>query len=344
MTALPTALRLPVLFLSLTLLAPSLWAQGCGYYPDSNPATGAGSIAPFGDVNPLDPPTGNQAILFRVPRSQLPTQPARIRALGFASVGDRVHQFATLHVRLGHSTTGGLVPIFSQNMPGFTAGVFDQADWTWRTPADQWQFIGLSSDFPFNPALGDLVVMITVGGGASTGTGITGFHSDPTIPSVLQTAWRFLPGVGVVGTGAPKIKVCWDARDLQTFGSGCAGSHGRIPQLDLTGTAAPGGVVNITLRDAAPTSPGAILFLDPRIRALRLDLAFWGAPTCALDTFFLTMNYFPVQGGGVTIPANVPNLPSLVGGILWAQWAAIDLPANTLGVTTSTVGRILIGS
>ncbi len=344
MTALRSTLRLFLLSLTQAFVDATLPGQTCAYFPDANAATGTVSTAPFGDVNPLDPATANQAILFRVPRSALPTQPARILALGFAAAGDRVHQFATLQVRLGHAAPGGLVPIFSQNMPGFTANVFSQASWTWRTPADQWQFIGLSSDFPFDPALGDLAVMITVGGGASTGTGMTGFRSDPTIPHVLQTAWRFAPGVGVVGMGAPKVKICWNARDLQTFGSGCVGSHGRIPQLGLTGTAAPGGVVSIALADAAPTSPGALLVLDPRIRADRLDLAPFGAPGCTLDTFFLTMIYVPVQGGSVTIPAPVPNQPSIVGLRLWAQWAVIDLAANNLGVVTSPVGRILVGN
>lgn len=344
MSFLTPTLRLVLLPATAALSMATLEAQGCAYLPDNNPATGPGSITPFGDTNPLDPPTGNQAILFKIPSSLLPPTRARICALGFASVNDRVHELGVLSIRLGQSTTAGLVPIFSQNMPGFTQEVFGQGNWRWTTPANQWQYVGLSSNFPYNPANGDLVVMITVGGGASTGTGSAGFHSDPTTPSVLQTAWRFAPGVGVVGTGAPKIKVCWDAKDLQAFGGGCAGSHGRVPQMDLSGNPGLGGSINIALRDAAPTSPGAVLFLDARIRATPVDLVIFGAPGCRLDTFFTSMTLIPVQGGAVTVPAGIPNAQSLLCAVLWAQWAPIDLPANTLGITTSTVGRILIGN
>ncbi len=332
--------------LVLAALVPldMLRAQGCAHYPDANATTGASSIAPFGHLDPQDPPTANQAILFKVPRTLLPTQPTRICELGFASAGTRVREFAALSVRLGQSNTPGLVPTFGSNMPGFTQEVISQADWRWTTPADQWQFVGLTSAFPYDPANGDLVVMITVAGGTSTGTGSTGFRSDPSTPSVLQTAWRFAPTSGVVGTGAPKIRVCWDAADLQVFGGGCAGSHQRVPRLDLTGSSRLGGTLRIDLLDAGPNCPAALLFLDGRLRAAPLDLAPFGAPGCKVDTFFTIQLVVPVQGGAVAIPVNVPNQAALRCAVLWAQWLPVDLPANALGITASSFGRILVGS
>lgn len=327
---------------SLALYAAA-GAQGCAFFPDANATTGTPSTTPFGATNAMDPPTANQSLLFKVPRSVLPTQRTRICALGFASVDARLHTLGRVTVSLGQSMATTLDPIFTLNRTGFVATVIDQANWRWSTPAGQWTLLGLSTTFPFDPALGDLVVFITVSGGASTGSGAPGFRSDPTIPSVLATGWQLPPSRGVVGTGAPKIRICWDVPDLQTFGGGCVGSNGRVPQLDLTGSARLGGTVSLGLRDASTTCPAALLMLDNRLRALALDLGLFGAPGCTVDTFFSLMVPIPVQSGAATVPVGIPPATAFVGASVWAQWAPIDFGANALNLTTSTFGRILIG-
>ena len=183
-------------------------AQGCLFLPDADPAAGPGSIHPFGDVDPTNIQTANQCLLFEVPRSQLPNRRIDIRAIGFASEGDRVRHFDRIAIRLGTGSNQTLQPLFSQNMPGFTSLVADYGDWTWTTPADGWSYVGLFVPFPYDPAQGDdLIVQIITAGAASTGTGPTGFRSDPNRRSVLQEGWRFQPGRGVVNLCAQRRRV-----------------------------------------------------------------------------------------------------------------------------------------
>jgi hypothetical protein len=329
--------------LALAVVAPA-HGQGCAFYPDANATTGSTSINPFGGTNPLDPPTANQALLFKVPRALLPAQRTRLREVGFASTDTRDHSFELMQIRFGQSTATTLDPVFSMNMTGFTATGISQSKWRWRTPGGQWTFVGLHEEFPFDPQLGDLVVFITVAGAASTGTGAPGFRSDPTVPSVLATGWSLQPSRGTVGSGAPKIRVCWDAFDLQTFGGGCVGSNGRVPRLVLGGNARLGGSVSIGLQDALATSPAALLLLDPRLRAAPIDLGFLGAPGCAVNTFFTVLQPLPLQNGAATVNMPMPAFQGAIGAKLWIQWAPIDPGANALQLTTSTIGRILLGS
>jgi len=335
--------RLSLFALAALLPTPAAVAQGCAFFPDASATTGTPAIQPFGGTNRLDPPTANQAILFKVPRTVLPGQRTRICALGFASTDTRARAFDRITISLGQSTATALDPVFGLNRTGFTATVLDQANWRWQTPGGQWTLIGLTASFPFDPALGDLVVFITITGGESTGTGVPGVRSDATIPSVLATGWSLPPARGVVGTGAPKIRVCWDVADLQTFGGGCVGSNGRVPRVTLSGSASLGGAVTIGLQDASTSSPAALFMLDNRLRALALDLAPFGAPGCTVDTFFTLMMPLPLTNGAVSLPLQVPSVAAFVGSSLWVQWAPIDVGANALSVTTSTFGRVLIG-
>ncbi|MCB9882509.1 MAG: hypothetical protein H6834_12025 [Planctomycetes bacterium] len=333
-------------FLVLPLLTTALRAQGCLFLPDADATTGPASLTPFGANDPLDLQTANQSLVFKVPAAQLPAGPTLIRALGFASAGDRLRHFDVLQVRMGQSQNPQLQTILSQNMTGFTSLVFDIGDWTWNTPADQWTYIGLTSTFPYDPQYGDLVLQLTTAGATSSGTGAMGVHSDPTTPSVLQTAWRFAPGRGVIGTGAPKIRLCWDANDLQTFGGGCVGTNGLTPRLSLAGSSALGQSFTIGLHDAHPASTAAILVLDPRLRGLPVDLAaFGGQAGCEVRTFIsFFFEGLPIAHGGVTIPLTVPNDPFALGAQLWAQWLPFDPGIPVIPLSTSNVGRILVGS
>jgi hypothetical protein len=340
-----SALAAPLLLsLGLAVSAHVATAQGCVHFPDANAATGAATTSPFGTNDANNLVLANQAILFKVPASSFPPRRVNISAIGFASEVTCTRHFGTIGVRFGHGPNPTLDPLFSANMPGFTNLAMQQEDWVWHTPANQWSFLGLDTGYVYDPTLGDLVIQIFVSGAWSTGNGPFGFHGDPTTPSVLQQGWRFQPGRGVVGTGAPKVRVCWDATDLQVFGGGCVGSNGLTPRLSFTGTAALGANFSIRLRDAAPTSPGGVLFLSVHARALPLDITGFGAPGCALHTFFDFNIPVLFQQGAADLPLTMPNLPGLIGGKLFCEWIVLDGAANPLGVSVSDFGRILIGS
>lgn len=326
------------------LLLPAFaTGQGCVYLPDSNPATGVGSTSPFGTSDPNDLTQANQAILFKIPAAQMPAQIVHITAIGFASETTCTRHLGNISVRFGHGANPVLDPLFSANMPGFTNLAMSQENWVWHTPADQWSFIGLDTGFNYNPALGDLVVQVITAGAWSDGPGPYGFHSDPTMPTVLQQAWRFQVGRGVVGTGGPKVRVCWDANDLQVFGGGCQGSTGLTPRLEFAGSSALGAQFTASLRDAAPTAPGAVFLMSVHVRANPLDLTGFGAPTCELHTFLDFNIPMLVSGGSANLPLTVPNDTRFVGAKLFAEWIVLDPPNNVLGVSVSTFGRILLG-
>ncbi|MCC6784201.1 MAG: hypothetical protein IT457_15270 [Planctomycetes bacterium] len=340
----PRTLTLLALALAPVLIADAaLRAQGCVHYPDAHAGSGPGSTTPFGTNDPNDAQQADQVLLFEVPASQLPSQPVDIVALGFASESTCTRRFGSIAVRFGHNPNPGLDPLFSANMPGFTNLAMSQEGWVWHTTANQWSFIGLDTGFRFDPALGDLVVQIIVSDAQSSGPGPYGFRSEPTTPSVLQRAWRFAPGRGVVGTGAPKVRVCWDTHDLQVFGGGCNGSNGVPPRLAFSGSSALGASFTASLRDAAPSSPGGVLLLSVHPRALALDLGPFGAPGCALNTFLDFNLPIGIVHGSADLPLAVPNDARFVGAKLFAQWVVLDIPNNNLGVTVSSFGRILLG-
>jgi hypothetical protein len=161
---------------------------------------------------------------------------------------------------------------------------------------------------------------------------------------VLATGWTLPPARGTVATGAPKVRLCWDVADAQTFGGGCPGSNGRVPRLVFGGSARLGAMVTIGLQDALATSPAALLMLDPRLRANPIDLGFLGAPGCTADTFFTILMPLPLSNGAASVAFMLPVHQGAVGGKLWAQWAPLDPGANALQLTTSTFGRLLLGN
>lgn len=336
---------LALLSTSAALLSDPAYAQGCGFQPDADPSTGPASTNPFGTADPNDLNATNQSLVFRIDPANLPAQRTILGAIGFCALSDREYHFSEISIRLGHSTDPTPNTILSQNFIGFTAQVMQAGDWTWRPQANQWSFIGLTSTFTYDPSLGSLVVQITTGGAVSTGNGALGFHSDPTHPNVLQTGWRFAPGRGVIGTGIPKIRLCWDAADLQTFGGGCPGSNSLIPQIELSGSSGIGDLFTLSLRDAPPTSPLAFLIIDYRVRATPFDLTPFGAPGCDIRIFWdLFFEPFALTNGGRDLNLQIPPEPFLIRGRAWCQWLPFDPTLNTLGFSTSNIGRILIGS
>ncbi len=338
----PTARLLALLALSAL---PSLaGAQTCLHFPDADPATGPTSTVPFGDTDPNDLQVANQVLLWKIPASSFQGR-TPIRALAFASAGDRTRTFDQLQVRMGHTQMTGFDVRYPLNFTGFTQLVKQSGDWTWHTPADQWSFMGLDATFTADPSFGDLVIQVIVAGASSTGTGSAGMHSDPNEPSLHQTAWRFNPSRGVVTTGVPKMRLCSDASDLQVFGGGCAGSNGLVPQLGFTGTARVGQSMSIELTDGPQNGTAAILLMSRLNRLALLDLTGIGAPGCMIRTFF--DQNLPIGGmsnGAISLPIALPNDPNLAGARVWMQWVPIDPQANALGITTSPLGTALFGS
>ncbi len=338
------------LLTAVFLLLPSIpaAAQDCIFVPDNDPNTGPASIQPFGGTDPNDVQTANQHLLVRIPNALFPRRRVQIREIGFAPAGSGTRTLGRVTVSLGSLPAGTpLSPTFFLNHPGFGAGVMDGVVWDWPVTAGQWNHLGWRTSFPFDPTSNlDLILEIDVQGGALTGGANPGFHSDPSLDHVYAAGYvGQAPRDGVVGQGAPKMKICFDDAVLGVFGRGCPGSAG-VPTFGFTGSSALGANLGIQLGNG-PANGTALLIADPRVATATSDLTRFGMPGCRQYTFLpgLVSAVVPLSAnGGALLNVTMPNTPGAVGGIVFLQAYYLDPPANWLGFVSSPVGYVQIGS
>ncbi len=323
-------------------------AQDCIYVPDNDPTTGPASVVPFGGTDPNDLQTANQHLLVRIPNALFPRRVVRIREIGFAPAGTGTRSLSRVGIGLGSLPAGTpLDPVFHRNHPGFGAGVMSGVAWDWRVTAGRWNHLGWRESFPFDPTSNrDLIVEIDVHGGALTGSPQPGFLSDPTLDHVHVAGFGGgAPATGVVGQGAPKMKICFDVPVLAVNGHGCVGSAG-VPTLDLTGSAALGANFGIALGNG-PANGVALLIADTRVATATQDLSGFGMPGCRQYTHLpgLVSAAIPLSAqGDALLNVTMPAVPGAVGGMAFLQGYFLDPPANALGFVSSPVGYVLIGS
>jgi hypothetical protein len=116
--------------------------------------------------------------------------------------------------------------------------------------------------------------------------------------------------------------------------------------------AIPGGTVDLSTETTVKSYPGGLLFglTDQSIGGLPLpfDLGFFGAtgnwlylaPIATAPHNFQQTS----MGWASTLALPVPNLPTLVGGRIYAQSYLVDPPANNAGLVTTDAIEATIGS
>lgn len=142
---------------------------------------------------------------------------------------------------------------------------------------------------------------------------------------------------------------CSPLASFTTFGSGCAGSNGRVPAMGASGAPQIGTNFALQLSSALPnTTAYAFLGMSNGLWAgafnLPFDLGPYGAPTCMILVDLLAEAAMPTDGlGAASLQLGVPNLAAMAGVSLYAQWLVVDPTANALQIVTSDGGFMVLG-
>ena len=318
-------------------------AQSCLAIPSDTPGLGSPSNVPFGNNNVTDPVFSDTRYQVLIAAALMGNQPRHICDLQVATSGSRLREFEELTVTLGHNSSGQLLSQMNLNLSG-PSQVVSVSRWRLPTTASTWTPLGLSFDFMYDPAIGDLVVEFRVrGGGAASGVGSAGLRTDQSLPYVWTQGGGY-SGNAFSGGGI-KLKLCSDTNNLLALGGGCVGSNGATPELSYSGSAMLGGAgfqVHLSNGASNPASPVALVW-SFGLRTLPVDLGLIGATGCSTHCFGDVSELLFSTGGSVSQQLVPPNAP-LVCLPVWNQWFVFDPGANSLGVTTSNLGRVIVGS
>ena len=124
----------------------------------------------------------------------------------------------------------------------------------------------------------------------------------------------------------------------ETFGFGCAGSNGLIPDVVVTGSAAAGDVLTVEIADAAPASAAA------HFLALGHDLGSFGGCNLHLADPTLAALTATDALGATTLPVPIPPVPALAGLEVWWQAVVADAGGAANGIASITPAlEVVIG-
>ncbi|MCB9870598.1 MAG: matrixin family metalloprotease [Planctomycetes bacterium] len=318
------------------------------YIPSDTPATGGCNVIPFGDNSGSSSWRNQkyqQAISIRSDLNGAAT--GRICDLAWSPCGSGIRDFDSITVRMGQTTasSNALSTTFANNMVSNVQTVLNRRSYAWHNTADTWNQLGLQSDYVWNTAYGDtIVVEITVTGARLDPTNAgSGFHATDR-QRVYAYGWTgSAPATGATDTAAAlKMAILVEAADLHTFGRGCPGSNSLTPTLSMSGTGQLGTAYAVNLSGALPNARTALVLgidtWDPPI-----DLRPFGAPGCTwFVSDLLWLGYNCDANGRASTVLTVPNNAARCLRVYF-QWFCVDGPANSLGLTTSNYGRILTG-
>jgi hypothetical protein len=132
------------------------------------------------------------------------------------------------------------------------------------------------------------------------------------------------------------------------FGTGCAGSSRKSPQLGNVGVPTLGQSFQVTLANApAQASVFFVLGLSDQSwlgLTLPFDLGIINAPGCrVLCSHDAVLPQTADGAGAASRLLGVPGDPALLAAVFFNQWIVVDPPANPLQLTTSNGGKGTIG-
>lgn len=126
------------------------------------------------------------------------------------------------------------------------------------------------------------------------------------------------------------------------IGLACPGSASNRAIARVTGCPGLGDSIAIAVANALPSAAMVLNVGAP----ISLALSTYGLPGCSLyattDGFNLGMAA-DANGAAATAALTIPNTPAAVGALLAAQFIAVDVAANAVGLVTSTGVRIVVG-
>ncbi len=124
------------------------------------------------------------------------------------------------------------------------------------------------------------------------------------------------------------------------LGGGCRGPLGKAG-FDIAGTWDPGQAMSFNIDNAQSMQP-AVVFVGLQPDFIALDPI--GMPGCSLRLKPLRILAGATNAAGeAVIPWVIPDVPELVGDVLFAQAAVVDPGANALGLTSTDTYEIFLG-
>ena len=150
-------------------------------------------------------------------------------------------------------------------------------------------------------------------------------HLTEFIANVLDTLWIQQSGTpGSVEVDELRIGQTWESVTSLGYGTGCLGTS-----IGRSGRPATGISFAAHLNGASPSRPAFLILGRSRdlwgALSLPFELSSIGAPGCSvLASIDLTLSAATDPTGSATTNLTIPNLPSLLGAVMYLQWASID--------------------
>jgi hypothetical protein len=148
---------------------------------------------------------------------------------------------------------------------------------------------------------------------------------------------------GVVEVDEIRIGSSWEAVTAVGYGAGCLGTA-----IGRNGRAALGATFDVRLQGASPSQPAFLGLGASRTQwgalPLPFDLTAAGAPGCSvLAAFTTTASLATSASGTAAFSLAVPNQPTLLGRVLYLQWASVDAArTNRLPLAFSNAMEIVL--
>jgi len=329
----------------LGLLALQAPAQTKIYSVDSNAGTGGCNVIPFG-TNTISTTWSNQKYQALVDSKTFGSKNGLICSLGFAACGTGIKKFSSIEIKMDYFAGSGttLTTTFTNNISSNAQTVLSATNYVFHTTKDQWRHVGLQRPFLYFPAVGHLVLQVTVTGAHGSGSS---FHTG-SLPRLyaIGTNWSNgqPPATGTLGsTSALKMEIGFDAWGLDTFGVGCAGSNNKTPSLTLTGSSSLGQRFKVALTDALPNA-NTFFIIGLGSPSSPVDMGVFGAPGCNINTSLeLVLTAKADSNGQYSQTFVVPNNEFLICLPVYMQFFPHDKNANFFGASSSNYGRVLVG-
>lgn len=330
---------------SLLVLAAEAPAQTKVYNVDSDASTGSCNVIPLGSTAP-HASWSNQKYQALVDSKTFGTKAGLICSLGFACCATGIKKFSSIEIKMDYFQGSGstMSTTFTSNISSNAQTVLSATNYVFHTTQNQWTHVGLEHPFLYFPAVGHLIVQITVTGAEGSGNN---FHTG-SLPRLYATGTTWTngqpPATGTLGSGsALKMEIGFDAWSLDTFGVGCTGSNNKIPQMLLTGSAGLGQKLKVALTDALPNA-NAFFCIGLGVPSNPLDMGIFGAPGCSINVSLeIVLGVAADSNGQYTRTFDVPTNEFLVCLPVYLQFFPHDKGANPFGASSSNYGRVLIG-
>lgn len=302
------------------LLSGAVVGQTYYYSPSDTPTVGTCNVFPWGQSS-----TRHQHV---VTAAELGNSQVTITDIAYAACATGTFTAGQIVIQMAHYQGTTLSTTFATNLGANPVTMLNAVNWTYSYTGNAWSDVGLTGAFNYDPAQGNLLIDIEFCGASGGGS----FHRDVS-PRCWANGGPCPSGAtGTSATGALKVRINSGTGGSYTaFGAGCG-----TPTLTLAGTGAPniGAMSSVAMSNGPAFQVG---FYGVGLVQLNVSLAGNGAPGCSLYTNPLAVVVTVFDGFGVapSFDVTLPNDPGLIGVQLVNAGAALDPPANSLGVTTS---------